>query len=89
MDNNKSNKISLSPAPISPKKLENLMINKCYAPKLIFEDNELSKILREKGIQPGNSLMLKKADGKIYKIETDEGSFSLDRETAAKIIVQN
>ena len=57
--------------------------------KLIFEDNELSTILREKGIQPGNSLMLKKADGKIYNIETDKGNFSLDRETAAKIIVQN
>ena len=57
--------------------------------KLIFEDNELSTILREKGIQPGNSLMLKKADGKIYNVETDKGNFSLDRETAAKIIVQN
>ena len=30
-----------------------------------------------------------KADGKIYNVETDEGGFSLDRETAAKIIVQN
>ena len=57
--------------------------------KLIFEDNELSTILRQKGIQPGNSLMLKKADGKIYNVETDKGNFSLDRETAAKIIVQN
>lgn len=43
MDNNKSNNISLSPAPISPKNLENLMINKCYAPKLIFEDNKDNK----------------------------------------------
>ena len=57
--------------------------------KLIFEDSELSTILREKGIRPGNSLMLKKADGKIYNVETDKGNFSLDRETAAKIIVQN
>ena len=57
--------------------------------KLIFEDNELSKILREKGVQPGNSLMLKKSNGKIYNVETDEGNFSLDRETASKIIVQN
>ena len=57
--------------------------------KLIFEDNELSKILSEKGVQPGNSLMLKKSNGKIYNVETDEGNFSLDRETASKIIVQN
>ena len=57
--------------------------------KLIFEDNELSKILREKGVQPGNSLMLKKSNGKIYNVETDEGNFSLDRETASKIIIQN
>ena len=57
--------------------------------KLIFEDNELSKILSEKGVQPGNSLMLKKSNGKIYNVETDEGNFSLDRETASKIIIQN
>lgn len=69
--------------------LSNFDEGKTGTVKLIFEDNELSKILREKGIQPGNSLMLKKTDGKIYNIETDEGSFSLDRETAAKIIVQN
>ncbi len=69
--------------------LSNFDEGKTGTVKLIFEDNELSKILREKGIQPGNSLMLKKADGKIYNIETDKGSFSLDRETAAKIIVQN
>ena len=29
------------------------------------------------------------SDGIIYNIETDEGNFSLDRETASKIIVQN
>ena len=69
--------------------LSNFDEGKTGTVKLIFENNELSKILREKVILPGNSLMLKKADGKIYNIETDEGSFSLDRETAAKIIVQN
>jgi len=69
--------------------LSNFDEGKTGTVKLIFEDNELSTILREKGIQPGNSLMLKKADGKIYNIETDKGNFSLDRETAAKIIVQN
>ena len=69
--------------------LSNFDEGKTGTVKLIFEDNELSKILREKGIQPGNSLLLRKADGKIYNVETDEGGFSLDRETAAKIIVQN
>ena len=69
--------------------LSNFDEGKTGTVKLIFEDNELSKILREKGIQPGNSLMLKKTDGKIYNIETDEGSFSLDRDSASKIIIQN
>ena len=69
--------------------LSNFDEEKTGTVKLIFEDNELSKILKDKGIQPGNSLMLKKSDGSIYNIETDEGNFSLDRETASKIIVQN
>ena len=69
--------------------LSNFDEGKTGTVKLIFEDNELSKILREKGVQPGNSLMLKKSNGKIYNVETDEGNFSLDRETASKIIVQN
>ena len=69
--------------------LSNFDEGKTGTVKLIFEDNELSKILENKGIQPGNSLMLKKSDGSIYNIETDEGNFSLDRETASKIIVQN
>ena len=69
--------------------LSNFDEEKTGTVKLIFEDNELSKILEDKGIQPGNSLMLKKSDGSIYNIETDEGNFSLDRETASKIIVQN
>ena len=72
---------------------ENHLVNfgegKTGTVRLIFEDNELSKILKEKGIRPGNSLMLKKTNKKIYNVETDEGNFSLDKETAAKIIVQN
>ncbi|MBJ35491.1 MAG: hypothetical protein CMB62_02630 [Euryarchaeota archaeon] len=69
--------------------LSNFGEGKTGTVRLIFEDNELSKILKEKGIRPGNSLMLKKANEKIYNVETDEGNFSLDKETAAKIIVQN
>ena len=69
--------------------LSNFNEGKTGTVKLIFEDNELSKILESKGIRPGNSLMLKKTDNKIYNVETDKGNFSLDRDTAAKIIVQN
>tara|TARA_B110000014_G_scaffold261594_1_gene253622 strand:- start:1682 stop:2341 length:660 start_codon:yes stop_codon:yes gene_type:complete len=69
--------------------LSNFGKGKTGTVKLIFEDNELSKILEEKGIKPGNKLMLKESDNKIYNVETDEGNFTLDRETAAKIIVQN
>ena len=69
--------------------LSNFGKGKTGTVKLIFEDNELSKILEKKGIKPGNKLMLKESDNKIYNVETDEGNFTLDRETAAKIIVQN
>ncbi len=69
--------------------LSNFRKGKTGTVKLIFEDNELSKILEDKGIKPGNKLMLKESDNKIYNVETDEGNFTLDRETAAKIIVQN
>ena len=69
--------------------LSNFRKGKTGTVKLIFEDNELSKILEDKGIKPGNRLMLKESDNKIYNVETDEGNFTLDRETAAKIIVQN
>ena len=69
--------------------LSNFDEGKTGTVRLIFEDNELSNILDDKGIRPGNTLMLKKSDKKIYNVETDEGNFSLDRETAAKIIVQN
>ena len=57
--------------------------------KLIFEDNQLSKILSEQGVKPGNKLILKKREDNIYNVETEEGNFSLDRETASKIIIQN
>ena len=57
--------------------------------KLIFEDDQLSKILSEQGVRPGNKLMLKKREDNIYNVETEEGNFSLDRETASKIIIQN
>ena len=57
--------------------------------KLIFEDEQLSKILNEKGIRPGNKIMLKNNDDNVYNVETDKGKFSIDRKTASKIIIQN
>ena len=69
--------------------LSNFNEGKMGTVKLIFEDNELSKILSEKGVKPGNKLMLKKREDNIYNVETEEGNFSLDRETASKIIIQN
>ena len=69
--------------------LSNFIEGKTGTVKLIFEGNELSKILSDKGINPGNTILLKKSNGKIYNVETEEGNFSLDRETASKIIIQN
>ena len=57
--------------------------------KLIFESNELANILEEKGIIPGSRLLLKGSNNKVYTIKNEEGEFSIDRETASKIIVQN
>ena len=57
--------------------------------KLIFESNELANILEDKGIIPGSRLLLKESNNKVYTIQNEEGEFSIDRETASKIIVQN
>jgi DtxR family Mn-dependent transcriptional regulator len=57
--------------------------------KLIFESNELGNILKDKGIVPGSRLLLKESNNKVYTIQNEEGEFSIDRETASKIIVQN
>jgi len=57
--------------------------------KLIFESNELANILEKKGIIPGSRLLLKASNNKVYTIQNEEGEFSIDREIASKIIVQN
>ena len=38
--------------------------------KLIFEDEQLSKILSEQGVRPGNKLILKKREDTIYNVES-------------------
>ena len=69
--------------------LSNFKEGKKGTVKLIFENNELAKILRTKGIIPGSSLLLKKSNNKVYTIQNDEGELSVDRDTASKIILQN
>ena len=69
--------------------LSNFKEGKKGTVKLIFENNELAKILGTKGIIPGSSLLLKKSKNKVYTIQNDEGELSVDRDTASKIILQN
>jgi DtxR family Mn-dependent transcriptional regulator len=69
--------------------LSNFREGKTGIVKLIFESNELANILEKKGIIPGSSLLLKESNNKVYTIQNEEGEFSIDRETASKIIVQN
>ena len=69
--------------------LSNFKEGKKGTVKLIFENNELAKILGTKGIIPGSSLLLKESNNKVYTIQNDEGEFSVDRDTASKIILKN
>jgi len=69
--------------------LSNFREGKTGIVKLIFESNELANILEKKGIIPGSRLLLKGSNNKVYTIQNEEGEFSIDRETASKIIVQN
>jgi Fe2+ transport system protein FeoA len=69
--------------------LSNFREGKTGIVKLIFESNELANILEKKGIIPGSRLLLKGLNNKVYTIKNEEGEFSIDRETASKIIVQN
>ena len=69
--------------------LSNFREGKTGIVKLIFESNELANILEKKGIIPGSTLLLKGSNNKVYTIQNEEGEFSIDRETASKIIVQN
>ena len=69
--------------------LSNFREGKTGIVKLIFESNGLANILEKKGIIPGSSLLLKESNNKVYTIQNEEGEFSIDREIASKIIVQN
>jgi Fe2+ transport system protein FeoA len=45
--------------------------------------------LEQAGLSPGRTIMVKKVNDKCYDVETENASLSLDRDLAAKIIVQN
>ena len=81
-------KINIEDSPPKYLPLSNFKEGKTGIVKLIFENKELAGILETKGIIPGSSLLLKKSNNKVYTIQNDEGEFSVDRETASKIILR-
>jgi DtxR family Mn-dependent transcriptional regulator len=69
--------------------LTNFKEGKTGKVRLILEKSELTNTLEQAGLSPGRSVIVKKANGKSYDIETEDGSLSLDSDLAAKIIMQN
>jgi Fe2+ transport system protein FeoA len=69
--------------------LNNFKEGKTGKVRLILEKSELTNTLEQAGLSPGRTIIVKKANGKSYDIETEEGSLSLDSDLAAKIIIQN
>ena len=54
-----------------------------------MEKSDLTSTLEKAGLAPGRTIIVKKANGKSYDIETEDGTLSLDSDLASKIIVQN
>jgi len=69
--------------------LTNFKEGKTGKVRLILEKSELTNTLEQAGLSPGRTLIVKKATGKSYDVETEDGSLSLDNDLAAKIIMQN
>jgi len=69
--------------------LTNFREGKTGKVRIILEKSEMTKTLEQAGLSPGTTIMLKKSNGNSYDIETEHGSLSLDKDLAAKIIVQN
>lgn len=57
--------------------------------RIIFLNDELNEILSEKGLTPGDNILLKKATDERFDIETKKGIVSIDKQMASKIIIQN
>ena len=69
--------------------LTNFREGKTGKVRIILEKSELTDTLEKAGLSPGSTIMVKKANGNSYDVETEHGSLSLDSELASKIIVQN
>ncbi len=54
-----------------------------------MEKSGLTTTLEKAGLSPGRTIIVKKANGNSYDIETENGTLSLDSDLASKIIVQN
>ena len=57
--------------------------------RIVMEKSDLTSTLEKAGLAPGRTIIVKKANGKSYDIETEDGTLSLDSDLASKIIVQN
>ena len=69
--------------------LTNFREGKTGKVRIILEKSELTDTLEKAGLSPGTTIMLKKSNGNSYDIETEHGFLSLDKDLAAKIIIQN
>ena len=69
--------------------LTNFKEGKTGTVRLVLEKSELTDTLEKAGLSPGRTIIVKKANGKSYDIETENGTLSLDSDLASKIIVQN
>ena len=69
--------------------LTNFREGKTGKVRIILEKSELTETLEQAGLSPGRTIMVKKVNDKCYDVETENASLSLDRDLAAKIIVQN
>lgn len=69
--------------------LTNFKEGKTGKVRLVLEKSELTETLSNAGLSPGRNIIVKKSNGEIYDIETEEGTLSLDNDLAAKIILQN
>ena len=69
--------------------LTNFREGKTGKVRIILEKSKLTETLEQAGLSPGCTIMVKKVNDKCYDVETENDSLSLDRDLAAKIIVQN
>lgn len=84
-----NNKISVDEPEPDFLPLTNFREGKTGKVRIILEKSELTETLEQAGLSPGRTIMVKKVNDKCYDVETENASLSLDRDLAAKIIVQN